>query len=366
MYCKKWNIIVNTDKTKVVVFRNGWQPVNSQFLFDGDVLEIVDSYIYLGMLLHSNGKFLKTQKRISQQGARALSSLLNTFRQVFIGTNQKCYLFNTMVGSVLNYASEIWGFHRANDIEVVHNRFCRSVLNVGKTTPSVFLYGELGHLPMYIFRKYRIVKYWLRIINEKPSMVYDIYKLLCADASNGKSNWASSVKKLLFSLGLGYIWLNQDTINVSFDFIKCRINDQYYQDWYASVSACEKLSLYSSYKLDFCMEQYLEYDFNVTILTKLRSGTLKLNVETGRYDNTQRDLRICKCCNLNTIENEYHFVLSCSAYRTLRYRFLPKYYCSWPNMYKLKRLMSCKSNVLTKKFCNFLNSAWKLRSHIVG
>jgi hypothetical protein len=40
----------------------------------------------------------------------------------------------------------VWGFHRAHDIEVIHNRFCRFVLKIGKNVPTAFLYGELGHL----------------------------------------------------------------------------------------------------------------------------------------------------------------------------------------------------------------------------
>ena len=92
IYCKKWNIEVNTDKTKVVVFRNGWQPANFSFVYEGKELQIVDSYVYLGMLLHYNGKFLHTQKRLSQQGSRALSSLLNSLKHVFLSTSQECLL----------------------------------------------------------------------------------------------------------------------------------------------------------------------------------------------------------------------------------------------------------------------------------
>jgi hypothetical protein len=46
---------------------------------------------------------------------------------------------------------------------------------------------------------------------------------------------------------------------------------------------------------------------NVYLLTKLRSGTLKLNIELGRYNNTPRESRLCLCCNMNVVENEYHF-----------------------------------------------------------
>jgi hypothetical protein len=33
-------------------------------------LQIVDSYVYLGMLFYYNGKFMQAEKRLSQQGAR--------------------------------------------------------------------------------------------------------------------------------------------------------------------------------------------------------------------------------------------------------------------------------------------------------
>jgi hypothetical protein len=51
IYCRKWNIEVNIDKTKVVVFRNSWRPVNDHFFYDNMELQIVDSYVYLGILL---------------------------------------------------------------------------------------------------------------------------------------------------------------------------------------------------------------------------------------------------------------------------------------------------------------------------
>jgi hypothetical protein len=182
-------------------------------------LQIVDSYVYLGMLLHYNGKFLQTEKRLSQQGACALSSLMNSLKSVYISTEQQCMLFGSMVGSVLSYASEIWGFHRAYDIEVIHNRFCRFVLKISKNVPTAFLDGELGHLPMYISRPFRILKYWLHVLLYKSKVVYDVYKLLYNDVNNGKTNWVSNVHDLLFSLGLNHVWISQDSSSVSFDFV---------------------------------------------------------------------------------------------------------------------------------------------------
>ena len=90
-------------------------------------------------------------------------------------------------------------------------------------------------------------------VHDKPNIhvVYNLYRLLCIDAENGETNWASNVRDLLFNLGLNYLWLDQNNINVSYEFLKCRTKDQYFQNWHECASDCEKLGLYKSYKLCF-------------------------------------------------------------------------------------------------------------------
>ncbi|XP_071126834.1 uncharacterized protein [Mytilus edulis] len=366
LYCNKWNIEVNADKTKVVVFRNGFRPVDTNFYYDNKELQVVNSYVYLGVLLHYNGKFLHTQKRLAQQGSRAMSSLMNSLKQFFITPEEQMFLFDSMVGSVLGYASEIWGFHRAKDIELIHNRFCRFVLKLGRNVPTCFLYGELGHLPLFIVRKQKILKYWLHIITNKPKVVYDVYKLLYDDAINGYVNWASNIRDILYDLGLNYVWLNQDATTICINTIKTRIKDQYLQNWSTSIQECSKLSFYCRFKLTFYIEKYLSYINNVSLLTKLRSGTLKLNIEVGRYNNISRENRLCECCKMCVIEDEYHFVLVCPAYRSVRTQFLPKYYCSWPNDRKLLNILQASSKSLMIKLCNYVKAAWNIRSNIVS
>ena len=118
--------------------------------------------------------------------------------------------------------------------------------------------------------------------------------------------------------------------------------------------------------MHYNIEKYLNLCSNVYLLTKLRSGTLKLNIELGRYNNTPRESRLCLCCNMNVVENEYHFVLVCPAYRSVRTHFLPTYYCSWPNIYKLEHLLKAANKNLTIKLYNYLKAAWKIRYHIIS
>jgi hypothetical protein len=61
--------------------------------------------------------------------------------------------------------------------------------------------------------------------------------------------------------------------------------DQYLQLWFSRLEECNKFDIFKRIKLEFCIEKYLDFHItcNVQLLTKIRSGTLKLNVETGRY-----------------------------------------------------------------------------------
>ena len=55
-----------------------------------------------------------------------------------------------------------------------------------------------------------------------------------------------------------------------------------------------------------------------TAIAKLRSGTLPLAIETGRYTNTPPERRICRMCNADEIENELHFLFICDRFTNIR------------------------------------------------
>lgn len=103
------------------------------------------------MLLHYDGKFLQTKKRSSQQGSRALSSLLSSLQQIYATTEQKLFLFDSMVGSVLSYTSEIWVFHCTGDSDLIFYCFCsKYILQLGKIFLQCFYMVKLD-ICLYIF-----------------------------------------------------------------------------------------------------------------------------------------------------------------------------------------------------------------------
>ena len=179
-------------------------------------------------------------------------------------------------------------------------------------------------------------------------------------------NWVSKLKIILQRNGFGYVWENQSVVN-KFQFIKTfvkRLKDQYLQDWNETVTNSSKLSTYVQFKQCFMYECYLDVldirKFRFSYAS-FRCSSHDLEIERGRYTNTERNQRLCRLCDNNSIEDEYHFLLCCNQYRDLRETLLPiKYYIN-PNRHKFVILMSTKNEKLIKSVATFLYRAFQRR-----
>lgn len=117
IYCEKWGIVVNTDKTVTMVFKNGKKHTDLKLKYAGFDLKTVDTFCYLGVSLTTSGSFFHTQKVLAQQDMKALFSLNSLFDVLPLHITEKIRLFDSMVAPILNYGAEVWGFHAAPEIE---------------------------------------------------------------------------------------------------------------------------------------------------------------------------------------------------------------------------------------------------------
>ena len=179
-----------------------------------------------------------------------------------------------------------------------------------------------------------------------------------------EKNWASQIKSILQKHGFEYVWNYQFDTEIPFPEIRQRIIDIYLQKWYSDINYSNRLQSYCIYKHDFKLENYItdvtENKYK-TALARFRTSSHNLFIETGRYDNTLRHERICKSCNINKIEDEYHFSLVCPNYRELRIKFFKPYYCIWPTVNKFEALLSATSKKVICNLLKFIYFANKIR-----
>ena len=101
------------------------------------------------------------------------------------------------------------------------------------------------------------------------------------------------------------------------ELIRRKIHTREEMKWRLEVEERSKLRTYRKIKKDLEKEKYLEVE-NTFEITKLRGGTNRLRIEKGRYENLPASERFCEICRNGEVEDERHFLLSCSEYDDLR------------------------------------------------
>ena len=76
IYCQRWKHKINVMKTKNIVFKKGGiLPPNLQFKLNGERLEIVNSFSYLGVDFSFAGSFNITENTLAGKAQKAIFEL---------------------------------------------------------------------------------------------------------------------------------------------------------------------------------------------------------------------------------------------------------------------------------------------------
>ncbi len=109
-----------------------------EFVFKGDVIERVQTFKYLGILLKTTPNLDSALEHLVVASRRSLFALNHRYAELRImDVKLCCDLFNTLVRSTTIYACEVWvDSKKIEAIEVMYRRFLKAVLEVRKTTST--------------------------------------------------------------------------------------------------------------------------------------------------------------------------------------------------------------------------------------
>ena len=185
-YCTEWGLKINASKSKVIVFRKrGGIKQNEHWNVGLDLLEIVEQFNYLGTVFSSNGKFVYNEEYIAGRAQKSLNFFLKNASKLQLTVKTLCQLFDSFVGSILNYACAVWRFSKCVTLERIHLIFCKTTLHVKTSTNSLAVYGELGRFPLYVNRYCYIIKYWSALLQSPNVIVQRIYNDMLVSCNNG-------------------------------------------------------------------------------------------------------------------------------------------------------------------------------------
>ena len=362
---ERLGLVVNLDKTKVMVFRKGgFLGRLERWFYGGERIEVVNKYKYLGYTLTTK---LSVDLALAECAGKAKGRIVSIFRALYklgkIDLGVFFQLFDSQVKPILLYGAEIWGMKRREIIEKVHLFACKKLLGVSAKTPNSFIYSELNRYPLVIDARMRVFRYWAKILGMEgdriPRQAYD-REMRELNKENG---WGMMLQEYLVVNGFGNVWEEQDE-GLAYSMgreIKQRMIDNFWQEEHSLMeeSRSRRYVTYLSFKEGHEREEYLSVirvpKFR-RALTRLRFGVNELRANR-RYVNPQAN-RQCPYCTED--EDEMHILVVCPTYRELREKYITKYWVTLNNV-TLKDLVENENQDIVRGVATFVYYALGIR-----
>jgi hypothetical protein len=376
-FCCDWQLIVNTVKTKFMVF--GTKKDDAEFYFNEMKLERVEKYKYVGTIFSSNGPlFNENVLSLITSATRAVHKVrayCKSMGQIPPVTAMK--LYNSLVAPILSYGCEIWfpviSQNLKDTVDKFKLKFMKSALRVKQQTSTTGVLGELAEYPVSTSMNTKTVKYWLRI-RQLPgsSIVKQMYACLVSLHNMGHNTWVTGLKSILQKSELAHLWdIDIENVQQTAQGIRKHNELVFRSIWTQEVNDCiknPKLRLYKEIKESFDVEPYLYINVEKyrVALSRLRLSSHHLGIEVGRHARPiiPADQRFCTTCT-DKIDDEIHFLIECQKYQGLRSKMFTSLNSLMPtfpnlsNKEKFVNLMNTDNVEILVHVGKFVHCAWK-------
>ena len=335
-FAERWGMTLNMTKTKCVVFsRKKHLPI---FYYNNIPIINSEFYVYLGMVLKSNGSLKEGIKVLEEKAKGAMFGLTSKiFKYQTCTFKSSCRMFDTLVKPILLYNCEVWGacllpkniksLSNILDIalkcptESTHLKFLKYFLGLNKRTSNWGTISETGRFPFMLFIFTHMVKFWWHMMNTNSHILrgalQENFKLYLA----GNNTWMKSLARILKFIDADHILYTTDTSEVLFQLksLKVKLEQKFLSCWREHTentrkNSESKLTLFASLLNKFQCAPHILAISNYKLrcsFSRFRLSAHRLPIETLRYSNVPRSLRLCPFC-CKAVGDETHYMLHCT------------------------------------------------------
>jgi hypothetical protein len=339
------NLQINLDKTKIVVFRLGNSKyVKPKVFWEDHVIDIVDSYTYLGVPLYGKMLYAKTADDLIVKGKRALRDVFSLFSKAKINNlSVRLTLFESLAKSVVMYGYHIWGINFTDKLKSFQHSFLKQLFRMPQYTPRWFILLESCCKRIELSLVKNLLFFWLKIMSKpKESLIYMCYEglMVMIDKSKMKHNWcrdmltvlashncdslisadtnASDKAELLIFRALTSKALSEANTRIT-ETLLCDMNRSVKNPLYKSSRTHILPDIILNSNLSWCLiTLYIQLKASVPRIS-YKNRTVNLNAIHSYFDPSKlSEADNCKLCALETPETLYHAIFVCSGYTPIR------------------------------------------------
>ena len=204
----------------------------------------------------------------------------------------------------------------------------RFTLGVNKKAPNMGLYGETGRTPIINEAIITSLKYLHHIESQNnDSLLKKAHHENINLIQDHRECWLSHLRKFDTSFNLQWEIRNVSHKNCKQESYqaKQKLKQTFYSYWTDDITTiCNKLRTYCLIKTYPQEEKYLTSlkKADRQHLTQLRLSAHSLNIEKLRYTaknaKIKPEMRLCNNCTKQEVEDEIHFITSCTLYERAR------------------------------------------------
>ena len=191
-FCKEWGIDINEQKTKTIIFGSDRTYCPKLYLNNKE-LDIVDSYCYLGIVLHKSNKFTFAIENLKNKAMRAFFGLKRTVNRSKLSFRALTTLFDSLIKPIVLYGAPIWtpASSIINNLttsistdpqntkniiskisrtssEKLHLSFLKWALGVHRKASNIGTWGESGRYPL-IYQSIKLTLNYYQRLDNLPS-----------------------------------------------------------------------------------------------------------------------------------------------------------------------------------------------------
>lgn len=320
-YCSQWSLKVNLDKSKIMVFRECTRISRDiSFTYGNNLIEIVNEYKYLGIILKYNLSFKKhLESKLASSKIAINSTWLSYIHNPQINITNKLKIFHSAAKSIMFYGTQVWGFRAFDEVEKLLRYFLKKMLYLPKNTPNYMLHLETG-LPSLYLETLNLHFSYIRKILKLPTN--RLPRLLAEETIRQNTSWVPYWRSLYNESGITFDIENLgNNISQHHILILDSLRDSERDKFVLSARNSRFHDMYSSLQYNinpyFCDKNSAHH---ISLILKARGGLLNLNARSFRGSDTG----ICSLCNCNEMEDTYHFLGICPIFLNYRLYFFGK------------------------------------------
>ena len=309
-------MIINASENEVkanVKLKSGWLPYET-------------SVVYLGAVVSDSGDIHADIKSHAQNKGKAVSIKFANFimNNIYAPITVKYKVLKSCVEAALLYGCETWGNGDVSKVETVHRKAIRTTLGVKTNTANDIIYMESGFIPLKAAIRKRQYKFWQKITDEiqkNPDSPITRLYLIAIE------------KKITFVKHYMKLHSQFRSENECFEFFE-KVDEGKIKERLQTANNLDPESIKGVYvtinpSLE-CPDYLKVYTVNEPdriILTTYRTGSHYLNIQKGRCNNTNREMRLCKC--KMDVQSIHHVVFNCSIteeFKNFQYNTLSNFF----------------------------------------